>query len=361
MKIELHEIPVRELFEGYRDSAEEGVVGYGGRLDIRPKYQREFVYDTEQRDAVIATVRKNFPLNVMYWVKTDDGNFELLDGQQRTISICRYVNGDYSIDDFYFHNLTDNQQKQILDYKLMIYFCEGDKDEKLDWFQTINIAGEKLYNQEILNALFTGPWLTDAKRYFSKTGCVAYQMANQYMTGKPIRQDYLETVLKWINNGNPKEYMSRYQFKPNANDLWMYFVNVINWVKILFPVYRSEMKGIPWGELYNKYNGNSDYDATELENKISILIQDEDLQSTKGIYEYVLSGDIKHLHFRAFLKRDKRVAYERQNGVCPHCHNHYEFEEMEADHIIPWSRGGKTILENCQMLCRECNRRKSDN
>ena len=178
MKIELHQIPIRKVIEGYKDSAEEGVVGYGGELDIRPKYQREFVYKGHQRDAVIETIKQNFPLNVMYWMVRDDGGYEMLDGQQRTISIGQYVNGDFSLNDYFFHNLTKEEQDQILDYELMIYFCEGTDKERLDWFKTINIAGEKLTDQELRNAVYTGPWLSDAKLKFSKTNCAAYLLAN---------------------------------------------------------------------------------------------------------------------------------------------------------------------------------------
>jgi uncharacterized protein with ParB-like and HNH nuclease domain len=179
LKIELHEILIKDLVKGYVDNDEEGVYGYDGKLNIRPKYQREFVYKGNQRDAVIDTVRKNFPLNVMYWVKNRD-SYEVLDGQQRTIAICRYVNTEYSIKDIYWHTLTNDQQEQILNYKLMVYFCEGTDSEKLDWFKIINIAGEKLTNQELRNAVYTGTWLTDAKRYFSKSGCAAYQIAKDY-------------------------------------------------------------------------------------------------------------------------------------------------------------------------------------
>ena len=183
MLIELKEILIREVANGYSNDNEEGVVGYGGLLNIRPKYQREFVYKDKQRNSVIETVQKNFPLNVMYWVKNDDGSFEVLDGQQRTISICEFVEGSFSIENFYFHNLQNVEKEQILDYKLMIYFCEGNDKEKLDWFKTINIAGEKLTDQELRNAIYTGTWLTDAKRYFSKTGCPAYSIGSDYMTG----------------------------------------------------------------------------------------------------------------------------------------------------------------------------------
>ena len=191
MKIELHEIPVRDVVNGYVDSAENGVVGYDGKLNIRPAFQREFIYKDKQRDEVVRTIRKNFPLNVMYWVKSDNGGFELLDGQQRTISICQYVNGDYSIDHLAFHNLTADEQEQILNYPLMIYICEGTDKEKLDWFKIINIAGEQLTAQELRNAIYTGEWLTEAKKYFSKTQCPAYQIAGDYLSGSAIRQNYL--------------------------------------------------------------------------------------------------------------------------------------------------------------------------
>ena len=190
MKIQLNEITIREVSNGYLNSDEEGVVGYGEKLNIRPKYQREFVYKDKQRDAVIETIKKNFPLNVMYWVKNEDGFFEVLDGQQRTISFCEYIAGTFSLNNLYFHNLTDVEKNQILDYKLMIYFCEGNDKEKLDWFKIINIAGEKLTDQELRNAIYTGTWLIDAKRYFSKSGCPAHGMASDYLSGSAIRQDY---------------------------------------------------------------------------------------------------------------------------------------------------------------------------
>jgi uncharacterized protein with ParB-like and HNH nuclease domain len=208
MKIELKEITIREVSNGYINDNEEGVVGYGGNLNIRPKYQREFVYKDKQRDAVMETVNKDFPLNVMYWVKNDDDTYEVLDGQQRTISICEYVTGSYSLNSMYFHNLTDVEQDKILDYKLMIYFCEGNDKEKLDWFKTINIAGEKLTNQELRNAIYTGTWLTEAKKYFSKSGCPAYGIGSDYLTGSPIRQDFLETAIYWLSNDDIEQYMA---------------------------------------------------------------------------------------------------------------------------------------------------------
>ena len=361
MKIELHEIPIREVANGYKDSQESGVVGYGGLLDIRPAYQREFIYKDDKRNAVIDTVRKNFPLNVMYWVKTKQGTYEVLDGQQRTISICSYINKEYSIDYQYFHNLTKDEQEQILDYPLMVYICEGTDKEQLDWFRVINIAGEKLTDQELRNAVYTGEWLTDAKRYFSKTACPAYQIANKYLNGVANRQDYLQTALRWIAHRDGKvieEYMSEHQHDSNANELWLYFKSVIDWVMILFPHYRKEMKGIEWGYLYNKYHLNS-YDSKAFESRILDLIDDDDVGSMKGIYEYLFDGEEKHLSLRQFDDKTKRKVYEKQKGICAVCGKHFEIDEMEADHIDPWHDGGKTVIDNCQMLCKPCNRRKS--
>ena len=357
MNIKLHEITVRDVAEGYVDNAEEGVVGYGGRLNIRPKYQREFIYDVEKRNAVLDTIRKGFPLNVMYWVKNEDGTFEVLDGQQRTISFCQYVNSDFSIDNRFFHNLTETERNQILDYKLMIYFCEGNDKEKLDWFRIINIAGMKLTDQELRNAVYTGPWLSHAKTIFSKSNCAAYLLAKDYVPGSPIRQELLETAIRWKSKGEIEKYMAEHQHDPNANALWIYFKSVIDWVKLTFPKYRREMKGIDWGGLYDQFGGDT-LDTADLERQIETLMMDDDVTSKKGIYTYVLTRDERHLNIRAFTPAQRRSAYERQKGKCTICRKPFQEAEMEADHITPWSEGGRTEPRNCQMLCRECNRRK---
>lgn len=363
MQIKLHEIPVRDVVAGYRDSEENGVVGYNGKLNIRPAFQREFIYKDKQRDEVIKTITKGFPLNVMYWVKSDDGNFELLDGQQRTISICQYITGDFSVNHMGFANLTQTEQNQILDYPLMIYICEGTDKEKLDWFKIINIAGEQLTAQELRNAIYTGEWLTEAKKYFSKTQCPAYMIAGDYLSGSAIRQNYLETALKWIVTRDGieiEDYMAQRQHDTNCNELWLYFQTVINWVKVTFPTYRKkQMQGLDWGIYYNKY-GTGKYDPKALEKQIAALLDDEDVSNQKGIYEYLLDGNERHLNIRAFSPKMARTAYERQKGICPKCKKHFTIEEMQADHITPWSKGGKTVPENCQMLCADCNRRKSD-
>lgn len=372
MEITLHEIKIRELAEGYQDlsASEEGIVGYGGRLNIRPKYQREFVYDDKKRNAVIDTVWNKFPLNVMYWVKTDgaDGiEYELLDGQQRTISICSFVAGEFMMiiegNLCAWDNLTETQKERILNYPLQIYICEnGTDEEKLKWFNIINIAGEKLTEQEIRNAIYSGPWVTQAKRRFSKTGCVAYKIASDYMLGSPIRQDYFEKALKWIGNKQGKsieQYMAEHQHDTDADQLWQYFQDVIHWVEKLFGrKYKKEMKAVDWGALYNQYYDTT-LTATAIAQEVSKLMADSDVQKKSGIFHYVFDHDEHHLGIRAFDDNTKREVYERQNGICTICGKHFEIEQMEADHITPWCDGGRTIADNCQMLCKDCNRRKS--
>lgn len=359
MDIVLHSIPVRDIFNGFIDNDEEGVFAYGGKLNIRPPYQREFIYDKKQQEKVIDSVWNGFPINVMYWVENEDGTYELLDGQQRTMSIMEFCSSNLNYNGLYIHNFTDDQQKKIFDYELKVYICKGSLSEKFKWFETINIAGEKLTPQEIKNALLSGSWTTDAKRYFSKRNCIAYKIANEYMSGECTRQEYLETALDWISNGHIKDYMAVHQHNPNANELKLYFNSVIEWVKTIFPKYRKPMKGIQWGKLYNTYK-DVPLDTAKLELQISNLMEDDEITNIKGIYYYVLDGNEKHLNLRAFTEKQKRIAYEKQQGICPICGKHFEFDEMEGDHIVAWSKGGKTLQDNCQMLCRKCNNTKSN-
>lgn len=252
MNFNITNITIAELVKNYSNNDEEGVKGYNNLLNIRPPYQREFCYNDKQRNAVIDTVIQKAPLSLIYWVQNTDGTFELLDGQQRTISICEFVNGSFSIEigglPKYFHTLSKEEKESILNYPLMVCICDGDHKERLEWFKRINIAGEKLTDQELLNINYIGTWLSDAKRLFSKTNCWAYRLANKYVKGSPIRQEYLETVLDWISNGNIAEYMADHQREPNANELKMYFLNVIEWVNTTFGEqnYRKEMLGINW-------------------------------------------------------------------------------------------------------------------
>jgi len=240
----------------------------------------------------------------------------------------------------------------------MIYICEGTEKEKLAWFKVINIAGEKLTAQELLNASYTGTWLSHAKLLFSKSKCQAYMIGKDFVNGSPIRQEILETAISWINQGDVSGYMAKHQHSPNANELWNYFENVINWIKSTFPVYRKEMKGLDWGALYDAHH-RTIRNATALEEQISQLMIDDEITNQKGIYAYVLTGDQRYLNLRKFTESQRRQKYEEQRGICKLCDKHFPIEYMEADHIDPWSKQGKTNTENCQMLCNPCNRRKS--
>ena len=395
MNIELHKITVRELTKGYVDNNENGVRAYGGRLDVRPPYQREFVYKEKQRDAVIDTLTQGFPLNVMYWAVVDDASerrddngatlgsvasYEIIDGQQRTISICQYVNGDFAFNFRYFHNLQPDEQEQILNYELQIYICSGTDSEKLKWFRTINIAGEALTEQELRNAVYAGSWVSDAKRYFSKrnavyagswvsdakryfskNGAPAAKIGSDYLNGSAIRQDYLETAIDWISDGNIEVYMSNHQHDASAAPLWQFFQSVITWIETSFRPTKERkkiMKGVEWGMLYKQYKDQV-FDYKAIDEEVKRLILDDDVTKNSGIYPYILTRKEKYLSIRAFTDAQKLAAYERQCGICADCKQHFELSQMEADHITPWHLGGKTIAENCQMLCKECNRRKS--
>ncbi len=363
-------VTIKELTEKYVDNEEEGVVGYGGKLDIRPPYQREFVYEQKEQNLVIHSVRNNFPLSIMYWNVKDDGTFEVLDGQQRILSICEYVAGNFSIDGLSFNNLTNDIQEDVLNYPLDIYVCKGKASKRIEWFEIINVAGKALNPQELLNAIYSGAWATAARKIFSKTDCPAYRIGKQFMSGTPINQDYLETILKWISDGNIKEYMGKHQHETNANELWNYYENVIDWVKVIFvgsekSNMRKQMQSVAWGVLYNKFK-HEELDSKKIQTEVNELFEDGDITKEDGIYAYVLDGNEKHLNIRAFNKNEKKKAYKACKGICankktcPRKGKKCEFNEMQADHITPWSKGGKTELDNCQMLCANCNRVKSN-
>jgi hypothetical protein len=366
MKISMQNIKVCDVAAGYQDGGENGVVGFGGKLNIRPAFQREFIYKEKQRNEVINTVRQSFPLNTMYWAVAGDG-FELMDGQQRTVSICQYVSGDFSVmidgSPRFFNNLTGEKQEQILNYELSVYVCDGTEGEKLDWFKVINIAGEKLSDQELRNAIYTGPWLADAKRWFSRTGAPAVQDGrDKLVSGSTIRQEVLETALDWCSGGKTESYMSAHQHDKDAQELWQYWQAVFDWVKRVFPNQNSAraklMKGLPWGEFYNRHKDEK-LNAMELEKSIVALIDDDEVDNKRGIYEYLLTGKESTLNLRAFDEKTKQMVYAKQRGKCPTCKKHFEIDGMEADHIIPWHQGGKTEPRNCHMLCKFDNRTKS--
>lgn len=372
MIINRSEHTISELTTGYRDSGENGIVAFNGLLNVRPAYQREFVYDDEKRAKVIQTVLKGYPINVFYWGRSENGGYELIDGQQRTISICQYVKGVYSIDyngvDTPFLSLPYEKQQDILNYQITVFKCEGTEEETLAWFETINVAGEKLTKQELRNSVFTGMWLSSAKQYFSKTGCVASQFGKEYMSGSPLRQEYLEEVLKWASDKEGfkkiEGYMSAHRFDENADELFTYYKEVINWVRSIFGAKaEKDMSGIHWGILYNKYKDTfTCLNTSEFQNRIKALREDDEVTRKSGVYEYLLSGETaeKCLSIRKFPDKIVRKIYNQQLGKCKFCGKDFALSAMEADHIIPWSKGGHTDEGNCQMLCVQCNRSKGN-
>ena len=365
MTIKQIEVMVGEIVNGYVNNDELGVRGYGGRLDIRPPYQREFIYNEKEQQAVITTVLNGYPLNVMYWVRrSDDAEcpYEVMDGQQRTLSLCQYVAGKFSYDFKNFFNQPEDIKKKILDYRLTVYVCEGEPSEKLEWFKTINIAGKPLNEQEINNAVYAGPFVSDAKRHFSKSTCGAYRLGKDLVTGTPIRQDFLKKALEWMAAHETRQgrrqsivgYMAEHQHDPNANNLWTYYQNVLNWAITNFDPskFKKIMKGLDWAMLYDRYH-DSTLDTAAMARRISALMRDDEIQRKQGIIPYVLTGDEHWLDLRAFPEDMKLAVWEEQGHVCPLCKRVFDFEFMEGDHITPWRDGGRTVKENCQMLCRE--------
>ena len=370
MTINQISVTIGEITKGYINNDEQGVRGYDGLLDIRPPYQREFIYNEKEQQAVIATVLNGYPLNVMYWVKrSDDAEcpYEVMDGQQRTLSLCEYVAGKFAYDYKNFFNQPEDIRKRILNYPLTIYVCEGEASEKLEWFKTINIAGKPLNDQEIHNAIYAGPFVSDAKRHFSKTNCGAYRLGKDLVNGSTIRQDFLKKALEWMadhetRNGKNQSlvgYMAEHQHDPNANNLWSYFQNVLNWAITNFNMkkFRKIMKGLDWAKYYDIYHEQT-LDVSGMEQKISELIGDDEIQKQQGIIPYVLTGDEHYLDLRAFPDKIKLAVWEKQQHKCAICEKEFDIALMEGDHITPWKDGGRTTFENCQMLCRECNRRK---
>lgn len=357
LKIERTTFKVRDICEGFINDPVEGVTAWNGKLNVRPQYQREFVYDEEQRSLVIDSIRKGYPLSVMYWAENpEDGTFEVIDGQQRTISICDFIMDAFSVDYRFWHNLMPYEQEEILDYELDVYIgYGGTSEERYDWFHRVNQSGEKLVMQELLNATFRGPWVSDARRYFSKPNCPAYNLAKNYVNGKPIRQDYLKTALSWMGKGDIMGFMKQHRFDENALPLWEYFQNVIKWVEKTFPKYYKEMKGVDWGFLYNDYK-DEEIDVNATSSRIDELMLDDEITRKSGIYNYVLTGDEKSLSIIDFDKKSKKIVYKNQNECCKCCGERFEEDDLEAIHITPWSKGGKVTTENCQLVCRTCKK-----
>lgn len=366
MTINQIEVTVGEITNGYVNNDEQGVRGYGGLLDIRPPFQREFIYNEREQQAVIATVLKGYPLNVMYWVRrADDADcpYEVMDGQQRTLSLCEYVDGKFSYEFKNFFNQPEDIRRRILDYKLTVYVCEGEPSEKLAWFKTINIAGKQLNEQEINNAVYAGPFVSDAKRHFSKTNCGAYRLGKDLVNGTLNRQDFLKKALEWMAEHETRcghrqtlvGYMAAHQHDADANALWSYYQKVLNWAIASFDMkkFKGIMKGLDWALWYDQY-GTSKLDTADLNKRIATLMRDSEIQRQQGIIPFVLTGDEHYLNLKTFPDDIKNETWERQKHICPVCQREFDFEFMVGTHITPWRKGGRTVAENCRMLCREC-------
>lgn len=379
MKIDTVKVKVRDLVRNYIDNGDEGVFTYNPEnkpdalLVCRPKYQRNFVYSEKEEQSLINSIMHGFPIGVFYWSKIQNDSpydYEILDGQQRTLSICQYVvDHSFSVDNKFFSNLTKDEKDQILNYELTVNICSGSDSEELDWFRIINKVGEPLSNQELRNAIYAGPWLTDAKLFFSKPNGPAVQMSDKLIkTGRVNRQELLEKALKYVcyrdGFNDVKEYMARHQQDKDAQDLWQYYQDILNWERKLFPKTDSRLLVTQdWGKLYHEHKDET-YNPNDLQADIDKLLSDDDVQTTNGIVPYVLSKktilDQKFLHLRTFTENQKHKKYEEQGGICPICHQHFEYNEMDGDHIIPWSKGGHTTYDNLQMLCKHDNRVKSN-
>jgi hypothetical protein len=384
MEIKRTAITIRELTEGYVNETETdielGVFAYGGRLCVRPAFQRSFVYDKKQENAVIDTALKGFPLNIMYWVDNGDGTYDCLDGQQRTISLCNFVDGISSFNAPWFNGNKKNyihtikridpdMYERFMNYELEVYICKGTKAEQLEWFRTINIAGEKLYPQELRNASYVSPWLTDAKKYFSKASgsstakCPAERIGGQYTNKDANRQEILAQVIGWFvgstEDADICQYMEDHIKDTDASELWNYFNDVINWITELFPgTYDKGMASVNWGNLYNLYK-DEDLDPDEISEKFNELIEfkaSKELDiSVAKITEYCITRDEKLLKHRQFNEAQRTTLYNRQKGICPDCNQHFLKTDMHAHHIIPWYNYGLTELSNGVMLCKDCH------
>ncbi|MBQ2626634.1 MAG: DUF262 domain-containing protein [Eubacterium sp.] len=399
---------IRDLVEGYMKDSDDGtttdsVFGYGGKLNIRPSYQRNSVYNEKKRNAVIETILDECPLNTIYWVDKEDGTYEVLDGQQRILSICKYLAGEFAVSaDCFptdlpqdFPNLQTNMTdiaERVLDYQLDIYVCKGSPSEKLRWFRRINTSGEPLNDQELRNSSYTGAWLSDAKARFSSENGRGVRLTDinpnnnkpePLLNGSWNRQEYLETALEWAakhegfvdKKDGPtaiEQYMLKHRGDADASALWQYFSQVLEWVRSKFVSYNKALKGMDWGAIYEAFQ-KGDYNsniiaksAIEINDKIIELTNDDEVTAPiKGIYQYIIYGDGRYLSIRQFDEKVARAVYEQQHHHCVYClqegnQKEYAFKDMHADHIQPWSKGGKTVPENCQMLCRYHNETKGN-
>ena len=379
------DITVKDLCEGfiYNELEGKGLFGLDGKLVIQPEYQRNYIYADGKRDvAVIESILKGYPLGLIYFNKVNDGSFEVLDGQQRITSIGRYVTDKFAIKDEngmeqYFRGIATDKQEKVLSTKLLIYECEGTESEIKEWFKTINIAGIPLNDQELLNAVYSGTFVTLCKEEFSNSQSSHIQKWSAYISGNANRQDFLERAIEWVSRGEVGEYMSKHRNDKNINELKTYFNTVIDWISVVFNDVEKEMQGLEWGRLYEEYHKKS-YSTKEVSEQVRKLHDDTYIKNNKGIFEYILGGsiDTKLIEVRIFDEATKKSVYMKQSieakekieSNCPLCtlghdtnkNKIWKLEEMDADHVSAWSKGGATDIKNCQMLCKTHNRAKGN-
>lgn len=379
------EITVKDICDGfvYNDHEGKGLFGLLGKLTIQPEYQRNYIYADGKKDvAVIESILKGYPLGLIYFNKVKDDEFEVLDGQQRITSFGRFVTNKFAFKDEngneqYFGGIAKDRQNKILETKLLIYECEGTESEIKEWFKTINIAGVPLNNQELLNAVYSGPFVTLGKEEFSNSQNANIQKWSAYISGSAIRQEFLECALDWVSKGNIGDYMSRHRYDKNITELKNYFNSVIDWVSSVFSDVESEMRGLEWGRLYEEYHNNP-YSPQKVSDEVRKLYGDPYIKNRKGVFEYILGGsvDTKLLDVRVFDEATKKAVYTKQteeaeknnHSNCPLCslghdsnkNKIWKLTEMDADHVTAWSKGGATDISNCQMLCKTHNRAKGN-
>ena len=389
MKTELHtEFTIEQICKGfvYNTLENKGLYGLNGNLVIQPEYQRNYIYADGKRDvAVIESILKGYPLGLIYFNRRPDGKLEILDGQQRITSIGRFVTGKFAVKDKlgmeqYFAGLNEEIQKKINETKLLVYICEGEETEIKEWFKTINIAGVPLNEQELLNAIYSGSFVTKAKEQFSNSNSPKINVWSDYVSGSANRQDYLHTALEWVaarNSQTIEQYMSQHRNDTDINEIKTYFDTIIDWIDATFKETTSEMRGLEWGRLYEKFHANG-YNADEVWKRVTALLADDFVTSNKGVFEYILGGeqDKSLLNIRVFDERTKKAAYQKQtsdaqqkgSSNCPYCamsenankNKIWKLAEMDADHVTAWSKGGATDRANCEMLCKSHNRAKGN-
>lgn len=381
------DINIKDICDGfvYSELEGKGLFGLSGKLTIQPEYQRNYIYASEggkREVAVIESILKGYPIGLIYFNKVNSENFEVLDGQQRITSLGRFLTNKFAIKDEngneqLFGGFALDKKNKILNTKLLIYECEGTESEIKEWFRTINIAGVPLNNQELLNAVYSGPFVTLGKEEFSNSKNSNIQKWSAYISGSANRQDFLERALEWVSKENVSEYMSRHRFDTNITELKDFFTSVIDWVSTVFTDVESEMKGLEWGRLYETYR-KQPYNSKTVAEEVKKLYGDPYIKNRRGIFEYILGGstDTKLLEVRVFDDATKKSVYTKQTaeaekkGVsnCPLCalgHDSnkakiWKLTEMDADHVSAWSKGGSTDIKNCQMLCKTHNRAKGN-